>query len=69
VSEVLGVGQRAADISSLQAPAPRSVSSPERMRSNCASDAVIPEVVTLGVGQVGEDEEALAELRGSDGGS
>jgi len=39
------------------------------MRSNCASDAVIPEVVTLGVGQVGEEEEAFAELRGSHGGS
>jgi hypothetical protein len=55
------VGQRAADISSLQAPA--------RIRSNCASEAVIPEVVTRGVGQVGEEEEAFAELRGSHGGS
>lgn len=49
-SLLVGVGHSAALISSLQAPEPRSDSSPERMRSNCASLAVIPEVVTRGVG-------------------
>ena len=37
-------------ISSLQAPAPRSDSSPLWIRPICASEAVIPEVVTRGVG-------------------